>query len=375
VQELKRGPGLVVAPFITFTTEVVRTAINTLRLAASEIQSGNPELRSLGYRRIGGFAVAMALPGIATGGMMAMVGMTPEDEEDLREFLPDWQKNNQIMLLGRDGNNISYADISFFDGHEYFKKPLIAMMRAMGRSESMPEAIADGSVAVVGELLKPFASEQIVFGAVTDVLRNVDAGGRRIYNPQDTGTNIALAVGSHLGSAFVPGTADLINRARKGVAGVVSDSGQQFSAGEELRALVTGTRIRQVNLDQALGFGASEFLRNKRDATALFNRVLLSRGTQPPGAVADGFDRTDQAQYRLTQEARRKYMSARRLGLPEPAAISRLRATGIGKDDLEDIASGIYRPFQPSKESLKNAAPERAREAEQAASQAQDRDL
>jgi hypothetical protein len=375
VQELKRGPGLVVAPFITFTTEVVRTAINTLRLAASEIKSGNPELRSLGYRRIGGFGLAMTVPAVAAGGIAAMAGMTPEDEEDLREFLPDWQKNNQLLLFGRTGNTISYADISFFDGHEYFKKPFVAMMRAFGRAESMPEAIADGGVAMVGELMKPFVGEQIVFGAVTSVLRNVDAGGRRIYNPQDSGTNIAQAIGAHLAGAFVPGTAKTIYRGGLGVAGVVSDSGQQFSAAQEIGAIVTGTRIRQVDLDQALGFGASEFLRNKRDATSLFNRVLLSRGTQPPGAVAGSFDLTDQAQYRLTQEARRQYMAARRLGLPEPAAISRLRATGIGKDDLEDIASGIYRPFQPSKESLKNAAPERAREAQQAAGQAQERDL
>jgi len=239
----------------------------------------------------------------------------------------------------------------------------------------MPEAIADGGVAMVGELMKPFVGEQIVFGAVTNVLRNVDAAGRRVYNPQDSGTNIAKAVGAHLAGAFVPGTAKSIYRGGLGVAGIVSDSGQQFSAAQEIGAIVTGTRIRQVDLDQALGFGASEFLRNKRDATSLFNRVLLSRGTQPPGAVAGSFDLTDQAQYRLTQEARRQYMAARRLGLPEPAAISRLRATGIGKDDLEDIASGIYRPFQPSKESLKNAAPERAREAEQAAGQAQERDL
>jgi hypothetical protein len=375
VQDLKRGPGLVIAPFITFTTEVVRTLINTGRLAHEEWtegrRTGNAELTKLAMRRVAGMSIAMLAPAIVGSTLMSLFGFSAEDEEDLRKFLPDWQKNNQLLILGRNGNKISFVDVSFLDPHEYFKKPVKAFFRAISGAEDPQEAIVKGAVSVGRELLDPFMSEQLFAGAVMDVARNIDATGRRIYNPQDTTDNIIEAVGRHVGNAFVPGTARSVYRIGMGATGTVTESGRSYDPVQEMSALVAGQRVNQIDLVQSLGFKASEFNRNKRDATALFNRVALNSGEVNPGDVTDAWTRANIAHLRLARGFREVYKSIRRLGLSDAAATERLRAMGVTRDDIERARAGIYEPFNPSGEARKDMRPERLRELEEAIRQAQ----
>ena len=88
---------------------------------------------------------------------------------------------------------MSYIDVSFLDPYDYWKKAFGAFTRSLTArddAEAM-ERITRGAMEAAGELLRPFKSEQLVSGALTDILRNQDAAGRQIYNSQDTGANIA----------------------------------------------------------------------------------------------------------------------------------------------------------------------------------------
>jgi hypothetical protein len=51
--------------------------------------------------------------------------------------------------------------------------------------------------------------------------------------------------------------------------GDVSDSGRAYNLANELLGLAAGQRITEVNVEQALGFKASKFSRDIRDASAL----------------------------------------------------------------------------------------------------------
>ena len=120
---------------------------------------------------------------------MASIGR--DDEERLRRFLPDWQKNSQLLLLGNKDGKVRYIDVSFLDPYDYWKKAFGAFTLSLtARDDAEPmERITRGAMEAAGELLRPFKSEQLVSGAVTDILRNQDSAGRQIYNPQDTGFN------------------------------------------------------------------------------------------------------------------------------------------------------------------------------------------
>ena len=146
-----------------------------------------------------------------------------------------------------------------------------------------------------GELLRPFESEQLVSGAVTDILRNQDSAGRQIYNPQDTGAKIAAKTIERLWKAFTPGAFDTAGRIINAASGDVSDSGRAYNLANELGGLAFGQRITEVNVEQALGFKASKFSRDICDASSLFTREFNSKGTRSPEEIADAYERANEA--------------------------------------------------------------------------------
>jgi hypothetical protein len=355
-------PGVVIAPFITFTTEVVRTTINSFRLGLEEVRKGretkNANLTALGYRRFMGLAAAYAIPSAVGMFAAASAGMSGDDEEAVREFLPDWQKNNQIILLGQKGAKVSFLDMSFLDPHDYLKKPIKAMWRALGRGENVnTSGIADAVVAGVGQVMAPFSNEQIFAGALFNIARNTRADGRQVYNPQDTGTNIAEAIGAELGRPFLPGTALSLDRIRKAALGQTSDSGREYSLRNELQSFFAGQRISSVNLEQSLGFKASQFTRDIRDATTLVNREASTKGTRTPEEVIDAYQRASEARARVFSSLRDAY-KASLMGLTPAQAAQRLRAGGaISQETVDAVVSGVLPPYVPT--NLKDLTPER----------------
>jgi hypothetical protein len=391
VNELKKFP--FIAPFVTFTTETIRITANLGKLAINERKEGQrlreqglrennaelvrqgDELLKISNKRMRGMA-AVAFGPWAVGSLaMTAAGFSGDDEEDLRQFLPDWQKNSQILILGRNGSDINYVDVSYLDPFEVWKKPMTAFMRGLGRSENVEEFFTEAVVGAALEAARPFTSEQILSGAVMDVMRNRDANGRQVYNPQDTGTAIATAVGAKLGSAFTPGTMDTVDRIYKASAGQMSETGRAYQPFNEWGSLVFGQRVSAVDAEQALGFKASQFLRARRDARSIFNRDYLSRGSRSESDVVSAYQRSNAGLRDVTERLRREYIAALNLGVSPAKARSVLRASGLDRDSARMISTGIYRRLTPSEEQDRMAAPDRKRAARQAIAETPQREV
>jgi hypothetical protein len=391
VNELKKFP--FIAPFVTFTTETIRITANLGKLAINERKEGQrlreqglrennaelvrqgDELLKISNKRMRGMA-AVAFGPWAVGSLaMTAAGFSGDDEEDLRQFLPDWQKNSQIIILGRNGTDINYVDVSYLDPFEVWKKPVTAFMRGLGRAENVEEFFTEAVVGAALEAARPFTSEQILSGAVMDVMRNRDANGRQVYNPQDTGTAIATAVGAKLTSAFTPGTMDTVDRIYKASAGQMSETGRAYQPFNEWGSLVFGQRVSAVDAEQALGFKASQFLRARRDARSIFNRDYLSRGSRSESDVISAYQRSNVGLRDVTEQLRREYIAALNLGLSPAKARSVLRASGLDRDSARMVSTGIYRRLTPSEEQDRMAAPERKRAARQAIAETPQREV
>jgi outer membrane biosynthesis protein TonB len=355
VQDLKKFP--FIAPFVTFTSEVIRTTYNLMKLANQEITegraSGNKELEAIGWKRVRGMATAAFLPAAVGSAAMAMAGISGEDEEDLRRFLPDWQKNSQLLLFRKENGEVDFVDISFLDPYEYFKKPLVAFTRSLRNADSADEILLQGTMSMVRQALDPFTSEQIFAGAIMDVMRNRDAAGRQVYNPQDTGANIGLNVARKIFyDPFVPGTVNSAERIGKAALGIESETGRAYNLFNEIGSVVAGQRVSSVDAQQALQFKSSRFMREMRDASALFNREFTSQGTRSAGDVIDGYERSNAARRSLIDAIRKDYLAAIRLGVSVQRAKAILRDGGLGKDTLKMVTTGIYKPYDASEQSI-----------------------
>jgi hypothetical protein len=371
-----------VAPFITFTTEVIRTTINLTRLAHYEItegnRTGNAELTKIGWKRARGITLAATAPTAAAGIFTALAGISGDDEDRLRRFLPNWQKNSQLLLFKNKDGKVSFADISYLDPYDYWKKAAGALFRALASSDdaTATERITKGTMEAVGQLMRPFTSEQLVSGAIADVLRNTDSSGRQVYNPQDTGANIATKVTERIWKAFSPGAFDVAGRIIKAGAGDVSDSGRAYNLGNEIAGLALGQRITEINVEQALGFKASQFSRDDRDASAIFTKEFNSKGTRSPEQIADAYERANDAKYKLTSDFRDDLNAAIALGgISQKKAVEILKANRVGQDDIQMIRSGRYKPYEPSDAAKKIAPKDRVKTADAAAKRATNKPL
>jgi hypothetical protein len=355
VQDLKKFP--FIAPFVTFTSEVIRTTYNLQKLARQEIMegraTGNKELEAIGWKRVRGMTTAAFLPAAVGSAAMAMAGISGEDEEDLRRFLPDWQKNSQLILFRKENGEIDFVDISFLDPYEYFKKPLVAFTRSLRNADNADEILLKGTMDMVRQALDPFTSEQIFAGAIMDVMRNRDAAGRQVYNPQDTGANIGLSVARKIFyDPFIPGTVNSAERIGKAAFGIESETGRAYNLFNEIASVTLGQRVSSVDAQQALQFKSSRFMREIRDASALFNREFTSQGTRSASDVVDGYERSNAARRGLIDSIRRDYLAAIRLGVSVQRAKAILRDGGLGGDTIKMVTTGIYKPYDASKQSL-----------------------
>ena len=102
-----------------------------------------------------------------------------------------------------------------------------------------------------------------------------------------TGWSMAAKTTERLWKAFSPGASDTGARIIKAGVGDVSDSGRAYNLANEPLGLAAGQRITEVNVEQALGFKASKFSRDIRDASSLSTATphLPSRRCNPECAV------------------------------------------------------------------------------------------
>lgn len=360
VGKIKQFP--FVAPFITFTTEVIRTTRNTMALAYNEIKegnrTGNKELSAIGWKRVRGMTVAAFAPSVAAGAMAAMAGISGEDDDDLRRFLPDWQKNSQLLVFKNSDGKVSFIDVSYLDPYEYWKRPVTAFLRALAAPDdsSAMERITEGAVQAGAQLLNPFASEQILSGAILDLARNQKQNGQEVWNPEDTGMRVAAKVGDHLWNAFEPGTLTSAGRIKDAALGNVSDSGRSFGLLNEIASVGLGQRISELDVTQALGFKTSQANRALRDASSLFTREFSSKGTRSEEEIMDAYARANDATFEITKGFREDVDAAMRLsGMSAKQMKEILAAGGMGKEKIKMVQTGRFTRYTPSEQQIKLA--------------------
>lgn len=358
VKNLKKIP--VIAPFISFTSEVIRNSINLVRLAHSEIsegrRTGNRELMSIGLSRVRGMLLASGGTFAIASMFAAMAGVSGDEERDLRRLLPDWQKNSQLLFFGKSNGKISFMDFSFTDPFTYLKKPVIALARELYSNDDrlFNERLADGVMGAVSELTEPFLGDQLFSGALLELKANKDSSGRSIYNPQDSAASIAANITGHIANVFTPGSFDTAGRIIKAARGVVSDSGRSYDLGNEVMS-AAGVRASEMDVRQSLGFKAKRFMQDYRDASSLFTGALLSRGTRSGGDVASGYNKANDAIRELSEDFRQTYIGAMRLGVPQKEVISALKANGISDETIKMLQTGKIKPYEASKQAIKKA--------------------
>lgn len=338
---------LLVGNFVSWPSEIIRTTYNVGKTAFAEL--ADPALRGIGAQRLAGLAaVAGVVPAVAAYSRFAS-GVTKDEENDLRAFLPPWQQNSNLLHLGRDAKgNYSYTDLSYVDPYSYLRKPILAMMRG----EDALDAFKDAAV----EVAEPFLSEEILASTLMNVRSNQRERGNdsRIYNPQDDPQKQLADISAYVWSKVEPGTLTTARRIKMGSTGEMTQTGQTYDAKAETRAALTGQRVGKVNPSQALYYRLRDLNDQVSDENRRFTSSLTNLGSVAPGTIKETYQSISQGRMELFQKAAEAAHAARRLGVSDAAIVASFKQAGFTEKETESIAHGRVPFYSPSEQLAKS---------------------
>lgn len=337
VRGLRRVP--LIAPFVSFTSEMIRNAKNSVVLAARELR--DPATRRIGVERSIGLALAAAsVPALALASRM-LIGVDDEEDEAVRRLSPPWNRENHLLYYARDENGVPlYVDLSATEPFSYIRRPIGILLRSGN----------DKAGRIRSELMKPWIGEDIFSGQMFDILRNTQPDGRRVYNPEETPARQALGITAHLWDGMEPGTVQTFRRMYLGTRGEPTSSGRVYNPEEETVAMLTGQRVVHVNPVEALGFSLRRQERRQDDARRIL-RDAARRHNATDAEIASAYRRMTNALRDVYEDAAADAYAAQVLGVNYSQAYAALESS-FSTDETTDIVTGRYTPWYPDENYL-----------------------
>lgn len=336
VKKLKVAPFL--GQFATFSSEIMRTNGNILIDASNDIRNGDDFQKKEASKTLARFAVAMSIP--AALGMVgkALLGVSDEEEEAVRESLAPWQKNSQIVFLSRGENGkLRYLDLSYVDPYSVLKEPFIAAMGELdGKPANIPAALGTGLVSWVSPFLKLDISSNLAM----EVAANKKTGGGRVYNPEDP--DWAWDVLGHMSKGFSPGFYTTASNVASGFTGESKTGlvGELFGA--------VGFRSQVSDPVESLKWAGIRSNTRLKDA----NNILL-KDLRSGGDIQGSFVDANEARYEILKDLWQQYNAGIKRG-GNRKELDAMLEQGAGSKDLADqIRHGYITPYKPGKATLK----------------------
>lgn len=346
-KKLARFP--LVGNFPTFTAELVRTSLNTLKIAGREWK--NPQLRGIAARRTVGFLSTHALfAGLATVIERWVMQGLEKDKDDFREYMADWDKNSPVAMIAKGEGTAKFVTTRF-NPFQWFQKPVLSMLKGEDWTDKIGGAML--------EALEPFFGPEILtealVGAITnkrgiDVLspldvaditsddRTVQSAIERMWWMAEQVAPGAISQGINLANG-----AESSYRESKGLDPIGNDF-KKFTLLDEISRTL-GVRIISMDLNVQLPIKASEFQRRLRGAHRPMLSLTYSNSRITPNQFKHALKSTDAQRQALFYNMKRKVDAALRSGISYNKVEKMLRDAQIGVRDTEILLGN--RPYEP----------------------------
>lgn len=323
---------IIAAPFPSFSFEAMRNGVEIARQGFAEVVEGVSQGNAARTRR--GAARLTGLSLVTTNSVMVQLTKAylwvlayntirggdepPEKMWDeweynsaLRRLGPDYYKNSDLVVLGRNPNNrdeILYTNLSFFNIHSVQADAIKNLNRtAFGRDweqntkEYTPDDYARDVVGATFEsifgLLSPFVSKEVAVPAILEAFNNSNGRGGTLYNEEvDSAAEIMEKQLDHIFSSAMPTT---IKQIRRMVEANKKDDKAQFE--REMSALF-GFRISKLNRSFA-GKGAyNRYQAIRASATSELKRYLTEEAGLEEEDIVNKTQETNREYLRAQQE-------------------------------------------------------------------------
>jgi hypothetical protein len=333
--------------FVSFPAEIIRTTANMFKLTAKDYKSDNPVLRKAAAKRMVGMSMAGGAIFAMSALSKAMLGVTDDEEEALRDLAPEWQKNSTFVYTGRDKDgNLRYFDMTFLDPYGYFKRPFEALMR----DQPWEDALASG----IKDMLTPFFGLDITMGSIIEVVSNQKVSGGAVYKENDTATRKAIDISGHLAKSLAPGVVNNFWRTALAFAEVKRSTGQPYDLGDEALAWLG---FRSSTFDPAVGlyYRTFDFNQAVSEAKQELSLELRNPNKRSDSQVKSAWERAGRKQDKAFREMSRLVSAAQKSGVSSREVAGILKLSGISSRNISYLLKGKVPPVNLSDRSFTNA--------------------
>jgi hypothetical protein len=344
IQSLRRFP--LVGTFVSFPAEIIRTSGNMLRYIAQDM--ADPKTRPIAIRRGIGIALVSSFSFALQKLSMALLGFDDEDDEATRIMAAPWQRNANLVYTGRDEDgNLRYIDMSFLDPYNYWKRPIMAIMRG----QSFEDATKDIAI----ETMTPFFGTDILAGTLFEIMANKKESGAPVYKEHEHPLDQMGDIANHLRKAIQPGIANNLERTYKAISEESTSTGRKYSLQDELAAWV-GFRMSTLDPKTALYYRSFDFKDAKSEADKVIRDVIRDPKDVNEDDLRDAYDGAMKIRQKAYGEMISLVKAARRAGMSTPQVSKVLRNSGLSAVDVAALVNGKIPKWRPSSDSINDQA-------------------
>ena len=361
----KPGVAAVVAPFIGFTSEILRISHANLLLAYENIKNGTKEnnaaLRNDGYRRLAGTAFAYGSTYAIASFFKSMFDIDDEEEEAARETLPPWDKNaNLIWWRDSKTGKLNYFNTSFLNPLSIVSDPFNVYGSSLRENpeagiKAYFKATGDAALKLFGGYIDPQIATKAIVEAGTN---SVD--GRQVYNPEASLYEKIADGTSHIWDSVQPGILKQGWALGKALGGVENKEGVIAEKGPALLNFFLG-RSSEVKAEVAFKYKSFEMNQRLRDAARILTSEVKRKGGISDYEIEDSYKRANEAYGNVISEAIRLYQGQLKLGTDPKELDALMDGANLSKDVQRQIKNGIIKPYGLSKATSRVINPERVK--------------
>lgn len=313
--------------FMSFQVEALRTAYNTVELAAKEMN--DPKTRDIGIKRLKGILTIIG----GQMGLMAMVGLSKHNDDDdddfvssVRKFLPDWNRFSNIIITEAKDGSVTYLSLSASDPHGTIVKAV--------NSYFSGENFKEGLINSIGEVFSPFISEDIFLNTMTNLLKNEDSYGRKIFKEGDDSGDYAEKTLLTLYKTFEPGTITSIRKITK-----------SEEPGYETLGQATGFKPQKIDLYKQTYYLSRSISDRILEVTLDFSKAKrqYNSGQITKSEAMNVYDEVNKKRKVVLEELIGIYKSAVQLGADPDKILEKMMDGRISKKDVKGIRDGKLR--------------------------------
>ena len=302
IKAMRRTP---LGNFMSWPASVIRSGLKTFELAKKEM--ADPILRPQGVKRMMTFGTttAVAVPSIAAS-VHAINGITNQMISAARYFVPDYSRNNTLVLTQDENGNIKYIDGSGAFVYDTLTSPFQSIIAEVNISTAYDPkapiipATYKGLIRGIGKLMEPFISESIWLETFNNlVTRNgVTPDGRRLWNPEMDAPDKVVEALKYFIEQTAPGSYKQSVRLKQAITGEPGPRGEKYEIDDEIAGFYG---LRQIKLEplKKMDFKLNEYLRGEANTRKLYSVPLTKGGKINSNDIIEDFFYANRKKFEL----------------------------------------------------------------------------